>query len=384
MLNLLAYKDKDKAIKKIQNPNDKSIPYITNEFLTKTKKIKNKNNSVKKGTLFLNKNKLLFEDKELNIENEPIIKNDVFSRKREFIYLSEKKPKRNINILKINKELNTDNFNRNIFNFNPQIDRYKKIDISEKGFMRKIDYDLDNLIKNKNKEKRATTAKINNNRKNRTINIREYNLNRLMNSREFSANIVNNFNDNLSIDKKANNNNYTNHTDIITLPNNISGSYLITDINEEKIKSKKKSKKKNENEYAIENIINDISHRVHFLDNKNNLIFKDNIINLLNEEENLIIDKIKQNFNIKNFSRFIKNKNGKKILLPILYRNLIKKYNDMNKISDKNPFLTTVEKDNKTPKINLDLIDFFINNNYIDNSAIKNFLEKNQDKLNYL
>ena len=394
----MAYKDKDKALLKIQNLDDKSIPYITNEFLTKRKKLKIKNNSVKRRTLFLNKNKLLFEDKELNKENELTIKsNDVFSRKREFFHHSAKKKKRNINLIKINKEFFNDNFNKNILNFNPQIDRNKKIDISERGFMRKKDYDLNNLINNsnKNKEKRAITSKINNNRINKTINIMEYNLDRFINSRDFGANTINNFNGNISNNKKTINNNNTNHTDMNTLPNNISGSYLITDLNEEEIISKKNSKIKYENLNTISNTINDITHRIHFIDNKNNLISKDNIINLLNEEENLIIDKIKQSFNIKNFSKFIKNKDGKKILLPILYRNLMNKYNDLNKISEKNPFLTTVKKENednnfdmksrpKTPKNNLDLIDYFINNNYTDNSLIKNFLKKNQDKLNEL
>ena len=47
------------------------------------------------------------------------------------------------------------------------------------------------------------------------------------------------------------------------------------------------------------NMFNDITHKILFIDNKNNFISKDNIINLLKEEENLIIKKIKNDFKIK-------------------------------------------------------------------------------------
>ena len=71
-----------------------------------------------------------------------------------------------MNSMKISSETNKDLFFNNVLDFKPLTDRNKNIDISERGFMLKKDYELNNLIIKKNK--RAKTCKE---KRNRMINI---------------------------------------------------------------------------------------------------------------------------------------------------------------------------------------------------------------------
>ena len=338
----LSNKDNNKALKNFPNLNDINNP--TNEFVTKRKRLKLKSNIINRRTLFLNKNKFLMEEPEQNKENELIIKsNDFFSRKNDHFYNYIKKFKNNyMNSMKISSETNKDLFFNNILDFKPLTNRNKNIDISERGFMLKKDYELNNLIIKKNK--RAKTSKVNKNRIDKSINVMEHNLDQYINSEN------NNLNDNnkINIHNNLNNNNYI---DLNNIAQSSSASYLITDLNEEDIISKKKVNMKLKNKVKAGNMFNDITHKILFIDNKNNFISKDNIINLLKEEENLIIKKIKNDFKIKNFSKFIETKEGRKIILPILYRNIIDNIDDEDNIIGKEnigAFLTSINKESNT------------------------------------
>ena len=227
----LSNKDNNKALKNFPNLNDINNP--TNEFVTKRKRLKLKSNIINRRTLFLNKNKFLMEEPEQNKENELIIKsNDFFSRKNDHFYNYIKKFKNNyMNSMKISSETNKDLFFNNILDFKPLTNRNKNIDISERGFMLKKDYELNNLIIKKNK--RAKTSKVNKNRIDKSINVMEHNLDQYINSEN------NNLNDNnkINIHNNLNNNNYI---DLNNIAQSSSASYLITDLNEEDIISKKK------------------------------------------------------------------------------------------------------------------------------------------------
>jgi len=387
----LSNKDNNKALKNFPNLNDINNP--TNEFVTKRKRLKLKSNIINRRTLFLNKNKFLMEEPEQNKENELIIKsNDFFSRKNDHFYNYIKKFKNNyMNSMKISSETNKDLFFNNILDFKPLTNRNKNIDISERGFMLKKDYELNNLIIKKNK--RAKTSKVNKNRIDKSINVMEHNLDQYINSEN------NNLNDNnkINIHNNLNNNNYI---DLNNIAQSSSASYLITDLNEEDIISKKKVNMKLKNKVKAGNMFNDITHKILFIDNKNNFISKDNIINLLKEEENLIIKKIKNDFKIKNFSKFIETKEGRKIILPILYRNIIDNIDDEDNIIGKEnigAFLTSINKESKDSSKKITDNNYFylkgkrrtlssdsnhILNNIMNNFNYKNNLEENKDENN--
>ena len=391
----LTNKDNNKTLKNYPNLNDINSP--TNEFVTKRKRLKLKSNKINRRTLFLNKNKFLMEEPEQNKENELIIKsNDFFSRKSDHFYNYIKKYKNNyMNSMKISSEANKDLFFNNILDFKPLTDRNKNIDISERGFMLKKDYELNNLIIKKNK--RAKTCKAKTNRIDKSINVMEHNLNQYINSEN------NNLNDNNKFNINHNLNNNNNYLDLNNIAQSNSASYLITDLNEEDIISRKKVNMKLKNKVRGGNMFNDITHKILFIDNKNNFISKDNIINLLKEEENLIIKKIKNDFKIKNFSKFIETKEGRKIILPILYRNIMDNINDEDNIIGKEnlgAFLTSINRDsNKEKDQNKKIYDtnyfylkgkrktFSIDSNHVLNNIIKNFdkkdnLEENKDENN--
>ena len=391
----LSNKENNKALK--NNPNLNDINNPTNEFITKRKRLKLKSNKIDRRTLFMIKNKFLMEDPEQNKENELIIKsNDFFSRKNDNFYNYIKKFRNNyMNSMKISSETNKDLFFNNILDFKPLTDRNKKNDISERGFMLKKDYELNNLIIKKNK--RAKTSRAKSNRIDKSINVMEHNLDQYIKSEN-----NNNLNDNnmFNINHNLNNNNYI---DLNNIAQSSSASYLITDLNEEDIISKKKVNLNLKNKARSGNMFNDITHKILFIDNKNNFISKDNIINLLKEEENLIIKKIKNDFKIKNFSKFIETKEGRKIILPILFRNIMDNSSDeANYIEKENlgAFLTSINKDiNKEKDLKKKAIDnnyFYlkgkkktlsidfnhINNNIMNNFNYKNDLEENKDENN--
>ena len=258
----LSNKENNKALK--NNPNLNDINNPTNEFITKRKRLKLKSNKIDRRTLFMIKNKFLMEDPEQNKENELIIKsNDFFSRKNDNFYNYIKKFRNNyMNSMKISSETNKDLFFNNILDFKPLTDRNKKNDISERGFMLKKDYELNNLIIKKNK--RAKTSRAKSNRIDKSINVMEHNLDQYIKSEN-----NNNLNDNnkLNINHNLNNNNYI---DLNNIAQSSSASYLITDLNEEDIISKKKVNLNLKNKARSGNMFNDITHKILFIDNKNN------------------------------------------------------------------------------------------------------------------
>ena len=293
-MSYLSYNECDKKLK--ESPNKIKNLYTQNELLKKRKKLKLAYTNINRNRLIIN-GKIIHSAKKL------------------------KKKK-----LEIKKEL----LYNNIFDFKPETERNEKIIKLEEGFIRKIDYDIKNLINKKNKNKRAKTANINNNRIDQSINDMENYINKFIELQEYNLNY-----------------NYKNKFDI---NNYKSINNIITDINEEQINNKKKDRKK-------ENIINikDIDRKVLFIDNKNNLISKNNILNLLKEEELLIDQKLKNDYRIKNFSKYIQTKEGKKILLPILYRNIINRNEDNKNIiykDSKSPFMTSIEKKKEKNHIN--------------------------------
>ena len=93
-------------------------------------------------------------------------------------------------------------------------------------------------------------------------------------------------------------------------------------------------------------IINNITRKVQFLNNKNNFLSNENTMNLLNKEELFLYKKLKEyfkdNFTIKKFSKSILDKkNGNKYLLPFfneinLYKSNYEEnnINEINKIDD--------------------------------------------------
>ena len=178
----LTNKKNNKSLKNSLD-NNKNIQNIENEFLIKRKKYKifNHNDNYVRRTLFLNNNKLDIKEKDENSnkEFEPIItSNNFINRKKDYILHSAKKLKRKyLDSKLINRNFNNDIFNENIFNFRPETERNEKIDMSERGFMRKIDLEIKNLINNQNKSKRSKTAKMNNNRIDKNLNDMENNLN---------------------------------------------------------------------------------------------------------------------------------------------------------------------------------------------------------------
>ena len=348
---------------------DKSKELVNNEYISK-RKIYRINNNIKRKTLSIKKDKLLFEDLEGNKENDLIIKsNNFISRKRDYIIHSAKRFNRyNKESVKNNYEIDNELMLYNIFKFRPETERNERNIIKEKGFMRKIDYDLNNLITKKKRNGRTKTAKLNYKGVDKSINVMENNLNKFIEIQN-SFNNVNNIKDNFF--NNINKNNYISiNNDILTQ-------------NEEEINTKnQKIKKEN-----IINIIGDIDHKILFVDNRNNLISKSKTINLLKEEEKLIAEKIKNNFRIKKFSNFIKNKDGKKTILPILYENIIKSnYNDDINILNKennDPFMTSVIKDQN--KINNFFYQLEIKSKYSklnDNNLNNNDNINNNDNYN--
>ena len=369
--------------------NIKNIPIISKEFFIKRKKMKLTNNNINRRTLFVNKKKLLIDEPEENKDNEPLIKsNNFISNKKEFLNFSSKILKRNnINKTIFNYELNDETCNKflnnkKILDFNPNTERKGELEIKlGEGFMRKVDYYMNNLLlnksKSKSKSKRSKTAKINNNRVDKSINVMDYHINQFIKSQN-------------SFQKKNENYNYYNNFEANNNFKSISNA--ITDINEEEIIHKKKIKNKEEKREKRLDILNDIEHKVLFIDNKNNLISKNNIINLLNEEEYLIHDKIKKDFCIKNFSKFIKYKDGKKIILPILFKKIINRNKEKNFLfKEKNsPFMTSIKKENnninqiyyileKKPKSSKTYIDRDINDTSVNNIDNNNYSDNNNN-----
>jgi hypothetical protein len=148
---------------------------------------------------------------------------------------------------------------------------------------------------------------MNNNRIIKNLNLMENNLD------QYIKNQGNNYDD------KYSNTNYKEKNTFREI------SDIINDLNGQNDIFKKKNNIKYLNKENIVDINNDIKHEVLFIDSKNNVISKHNIINLLKEEEYLIKKQIKNDYKIKNFSKFTINKDGQKIILPILFKNLMNK-----------------------------------------------------------
>ena len=328
-------KEKDKIEKEIKKiPISKNPTLAQKEKSKKNKLIKIKSYNINRRTLFINKNRLI-EDNEVNNDkdNEPLIKsNNFIARKREYIIHSAKKLRNNLERKINNSKNNNELLNNNILYFRPETERNSRMDKLIKGFMSKKDYDLNNLIIKKNKKGRAKTARINNRRVDKSINVIENNINEFIKA-------PNSFEDN-----KINVNNYYDYNYNLNINSNINKyktlSNGISNINEDEI-----IKKKGNNN--IYNIFTDIEHKVLFIDNKNNVISKNNILNLLTEEQYLIIKKLKKDYKIKNFSKYIKNTEGKKVILPILFKNILNRNNnnDLYNIETNNNISFKLEKE---------------------------------------
>ena len=329
--------EKNKNLK-LSTDIDKNNHKKENESLKKRKKYKLNNYMINRKALFLNKKYLLREesDKDNNKEYETTIKSNNFThRKNERILHSARKTKiKYINTRLLSSKINKIIFNDNILISNHETDKNDKKDKSERGFMRKMDLEINNLISNSNRTKRSKTARMNNNRIKKNLNDFENNLDEYIKYQ----------NDNNNKNYSTTNFNETNNFRTI--------SKVINNLNEEEIIPKKKYILKDLNKENVVDINNDIKHEVLFIDSKNNLISKNNIINLLKEEEYLIQQKIKSDYKIKNFSKYTINKDGQKIILPILYKKLMNKDNNIIDINKEGvgPFMTSVEKEKDKEK----------------------------------
>ena len=173
---------------------------------------------------------------------------------------------------------------------------------SSKGFLRKIDYELNNLLQNQNNRKCLTIHKHDNNDKNFIYNFHD---NNYKYDYVLSINDKNNIRKGLNYDIKYKNKN-----------NKKNGI----------INNNNKNSEKKQNFFL--SMINNITRKVEFLNTKNDTLSDENIMNLLNNEENFLCKKLdnflKDNYSIKKFSKSIfDEKNGNKYLLP-LFNNKMK------------------------------------------------------------
>ena len=184
---------------------------------------------------------------------------------------------------------------------------------SSKGFLRKIDIELNQLLSNKTNKKQFLTIPKNHNNK-KYLNLNFHNNNYIYDY------ISNDVKENNNIKKKLFFN--TNHKSIDTndMPNN---DYINSFNNNMNLEQK-------DNFFKM--IINNITRKVLFLNEKNDLLSDENTMNLLNNEEYYLYQKLnnffKDNYSIKKFSKSILDeKNGNKYLLPLFNTKILSKYN---------------------------------------------------------
>jgi len=279
----------------------------------------------------------------------------------------------NLNLRKKLKTINDDNKKENEIYLNNFInsssdEKIQKRIQSSKGFLRKIDYELEQILSNKNKKKYFTINK--------------------------------NFKNDKYIDTNIHENNYIfeySTDDYLNDKNKIKKNFYYNTINKDKNINTIYDNNNNIEEKGnyFYNVINDITRKVEFLNTKNNIISDENTMNLLNNEEYYLYKKMdnffKDNYSIKKFSKSIYDENnGNKYLLPLFN----------NKIIIQNHPHANKNKKNKSEKKNLNdkfskykLIQLNTNNNITINEhnkrivkvyILKKSKEKEKKKINIL
>ena len=227
-----------------------------------------------------------------------------------------------------------------------------------KGFLRKIDFELDQILSNKDKKKHLTIQKSHNYEKNLDFNFHDNNY-----VFELISNDIRNKNHKKTKLFFNKNNNLKNKNNIINSFNH--------------------NKKSGENGNHLKTIINDITRKVEFINEKNNILSNENAMNLLNNEEYFLYKKLNdffnENYSIKKFSKSIFDENnGNKYLLPLFY-NKIKSNNDKKEnhknIKENNHLFNKFNKYDLLDEIN----DINFNNNSKDyNKKIIRVYSKNK------
>lgn len=317
----------------------------------------------------------------------------------------------------INKNINTNSENTKKENeiylnnyIDKSIDESKKQRInSTKGFLRKIDFELNQLLLNekKNKKKSATIKRHRNHNQNINLNINQNNNNYVF---DYSTNDIKDkdylqkklFNSNSITykDKVTNtadddirylysnytyntyNLNNTKNTNYLNSTNNTINTFKTYNANYDTDKEEKKN-------YFL-SMINNITRKVEFVNTKNNLLSDEKTMNLLNIEEYVLNNKLSNifcdNYTIKKFSKSIfDEKNGNKYLLPLFNVKLsnyskTKKKNkskNENKFSDdhfnKFKLSTDISDSMNSKEYNKRIVQVYSKNRLIekDNSKIK-------------
>ena len=232
-----------------------------------------------------------------------------------------------------------------------------------KGFLRKIDFELNQLLSNKDKKKNLTIQKSHNFEKNLDFNFHNNNY-----TFELIPNDMRNKNE---IKTKLFFNTKNNHKN----KNNIINSF----------NHKNKISEKDNN---FKTIINNITRKVEFLNEKNNTLSNENTMNLLNNEEYFLYKKLNDFFNeiysIKKFSKSIFDENnGNKYLLPLFNNKILsnyeKKENNKNNIHIYNKFnkydlldeINDINFNNNSKDFNKKIIKVYSKNKLVDKTKKK-------------
>jgi hypothetical protein len=184
---------------------------------------------------------------------------------------------------------------------------------SSKGFLRKIDYELNNILLNQINQ---------NNKKCMTVETQNFHDN------EYDITFHDNYNKfgYYSCNKKDRSNNKK----LFNNDNSEQKNYFVNQYINEQLKKKHNS---------FLSMMNSITRKVEFLNTKNHLLSDENTMNLLINEEEFLNDKLnnilRDNYTIKKFSKSIYDENnGNKYLLPL--------FNNTDKI-----FLTSQNQNNR-------------------------------------
>ena len=222
-----------------------------------------------------------------------------------------------------NKKHNKDNeiYLNNYINSSSDEKINKRIQ-SSNGFLRKIDFELNQLLSNRTKKELSTLRKSYNNQK--KVNLNFHNNNYIYDY------ISNDVNDKKNIKKQLffqHNNNENKDIDDMNKKDRIN------------LFNSNNNSEKNNNYFTV--IINNIIRKVEFLNEKNDNLSDENTMNLLNNEEYYLYKKLnnffKENYSIKKFSKsIIDEKTGNKYLLPLFNSKIISKYNNHKNEEHKN------------------------------------------------
>ncbi len=305
----------------------------------------------------------------------------------------------------INKNANTNSENSKKENevylnnyIDKSIDESKKQRInSTKGFLRKIDFELNQLLLNekKNKKKSLTIRRHRNHNQNINLNFNQNNNNyvfdystndikdkdylqkRLFNSITYRDKITNTADDdirnlyaNYAYNTYSLNN--TKRTNNMSNANNTNNTFKTYNANNDIDREEKKN-------YFL-STINNITRKVEFMNTKNNLLSDEKTMNLLNIEEYVLNNKLSNifsdNYTIKKFSKSIfDEKNGNKYLLPLFNVKLSNYSNTKKNLKNKNENKLGDDHFNKF-KLSKDISDSFTSKEY--NKRIVQVYSKNR------